>query len=514
MSENTQHIVVVGGGSAGWLSACFIAASQNSETTTVTLIESPNIPTLGVGEGTWPSMRNTLNTIGIPEAQFLSVCNASFKQGSKFVGWRDGTDSYYHPFMVPGGYNEINLAAHWQAHYSGTPYDYTFCPQPEVCDHFLAPKQLATPDYAFVTNYGYHFDAGKLTALLTEHGVNNLGIRHVVDDVIAIHAHPSRDIQGLETRHHEILSGDMFIDCSGMRGLLIHGHYQIPWHRVGDTLLNDSAVASQVKYADDNAPIQSTTIATAQPAGWTWDIGLYHRRGVGLSYASSHLGKEAAEETLAKHIESTGASTDEVSMRHLSFTPGYRTEFWYKNCLAIGMSAGFIEPLEASALAMVELSLAMLTEEFPQNRAHMEMVSKRFNKRFDYRWQRVIDFVKLHYVLSERSEDYWLAQRAPETLPDALKDWLALWQYQAPSRHDFIENEEVFSSTSYQFVLYGMQFKTRFGASATPPAAQKRAHRLHTELQQHQQKLLAALPTNRDYLATLRQHLSQHRNTA
>lgn len=514
MSENTRHIVVVGGGSAGWLSACFIAASQSRENTKVTLIESPNIPTLGVGEGTWPSMRNTLNTIGIPEAQFLSVCNASFKQGSKFVGWRDGQDSYYHPFMVPSGYTELNIAAHWQQHYASTPYDYAFCPQPSVCDNHLAPKQLATPDYAYVTNYGYHFDAGKLTTMLTEHGTTKLGIRHIVDDVVAIQSHDNGDIQALDTKYSGSIEGDLFIDCSGMKGLLINGHYQVPWQSVDRVLLNDSAVASQVPYQDPDAPIQSTTVATAQHAGWTWDIGLYHRRGIGLSYSSRFLDKQGAEDTLAQHIERTGASTKDVTMRHLSFAPGYRQEFWHKNCLAIGMSSGFIEPLEASALAMVELSLSMLNEEFPQNRQHMAIVAKRFNKRFRYRWARVIDFVKLHYVLSDRSDPYWLAQRAPETIPEQLQEWLDLWRYQAPSRHDFIENEEVFSSTSYQFVLYGMGFETQFTSSATPPNTQKRAHKLHADLQQHQQKLLAALPSNRGYLDALRQHIAQQRNSA
>lgn len=514
MFDDKRHIVVVGGGSAGWLSACFIAATQGQHNVSVTLVESPNIPTLGVGEGTWPSMRNTLNTIGVPEAKFLSECNASFKQGSKFVGWRNGHDNYYHPFMVPSAYNESNVAAHWQKQFSDIPYGEAFCAQPKVCDQHLAPKQYATPDYAYVTNYGYHFDAAKLTELLTEHGVNKLGIHHITDDVVGIKARENDHIQSLETIQSGFIEGDLFIDCSGMKGLLIHGHYDVPWLKMDHVLLNDSAVAAQIPYKNEDQPIQSTTIATAQRAGWTWDIGLYHRRGVGLSYASDFLSKADAESILRQYIETTDTVADDHSLRHLSFTPGYRSKFWHKNCLAVGMSAGFIEPLEASALAMVELSLTMLSEEFPQNSEHMAIVAERFNKRFSYRWQRVIDFVKLHYMLSERQESYWLAQRSAETVPEQLDEWLRLWKFQAPSRHDFIENEEVFSSASYQYILYGMKFSTQFSGGSTPTDQQQKMCHVREELQQHQQKLLTGLPSNRDYLKALHSQLEQQRNSA
>ncbi len=266
MPEQSQNIVVLGGGSAGWLTACYLAATQSSKAITVTLIESPNIPILGVGEGTWPSMRNTLSTIGIAEAQFLSRCYASFKQGSKFVGWRNGKDSYYHPFMVPSGYNELNLAAHWHKHFRPTSYDYALSPQPAVCDHALAPKQLSTPDYAYVTNYGYHFDAGQLTKLLTEHGKNKLNIRHVVDDVTAVKSHDNGDIRALQCQQAGDINGQLFIDCSGMKSFLLDQHYGVEWHQVDNILLNDSALAAQVNYQDNQSPIHSTTIATAQTA--------------------------------------------------------------------------------------------------------------------------------------------------------------------------------------------------------------------------------------------------------
>lgn len=512
MTDKRQQVVVVGGGSAGWLTACYIAATQQSRAVSVTLIESPSVPTLGVGEGTWPSMRNTLNTIGLPEAQFLSECYASFKQGSQFVGWRDSQDSYYHPFMEPKGYTECNIAAYWQAHFKPFPYGEAFCVQPAVCNKHLAPKQWSTPDYAYVTNYGYHFDAGKLTQLLTRHGKNKLGVLHIVDHVVGIHSHVNGDIQSLETRHSGNIEGDLFIDCSGMQSVLFDAHFSVPWIKANSILLNDSAVATQVPYSQNDADIESATVATAQEAGWTWDIGLYHRRGVGLCYSSEYLDQQGAENTLRQYITQTKGNANSVQLKHLRFTPGYRAAFWQNNCIAIGMSAGFIEPLEASALALVELSLSMLCDEFPQNHTHMGILAKRFNQRFLYRWQRVIDFVKLHYVLSHRQEPYWLAQRKADSIPERLTELLELWQFQAPSRHDFIENEEVFSSSSYQYILYGMQFETQFNANRLIPKQQTAMGTMREDLQRHQQTLLTGLPSNRDYLNLLHQTIKQNKH--
>lgn len=510
MTEEIRNIIILGGGSAGWLTANYLAASCNHGTDkrTITLIESPNIPIIGVGEGTWPSMRNTLSHIGINEATFLKYCNASFKQGSKFVGWTTGKehDCYYHPFTTPPGYNELNLYQHWHVQYSQQPYSYTFCAQPALCDEFKAPKQLATPEYAYVANYGYHFDAGKLTELLTEHGVKHHNINHIKAHVIEVQSHANGHIKGLTTTEQGLIEGDLFIDCSGMRGRLIQQHYGIDWHNVQNVLKNNAAIAIQVPYTQENSAIESTTVATAIQHGWTWDIGLYHRRGMGYSYSSDYIDKQQAEiefrDFLSKQLPQEQVET--LDSRHLQFSPGYRKTFWHKNCLAIGMSAGFIEPLEASALAMVELSLTMLTEELPQNSEHMYIVAKRFNQRFEYRWQRVIDFLKLHYVLSQREDsDYWLQQRDKDSIPEQLQELLTLWRYQSPSRNDFHENEEIFSSPSYQYVLYGMGFKTASNQASFHANNNQKIEELVKTNLYNQQRFLAGLPSNREYLSSL-----------
>ena len=506
-----KRLVIVGGGSAGWLTAGVIAAehrAQEGAGLSVTLLESPDVPEIGVGEGTWPTMRDTLRKIGVSEADFLRECDASFKQGSKFERWVDGRehDYYFHPFVLPQGYLETNLVAGWAKRHAATPFADLVSFQPHLCAQGKAPKQPQTPEYAAVANYAYHLDAGKFGVFLRDHCVGKLGVRHIVDHMTGVESAANGDIASVTTRHNGELAGDLFVDCTGLNSWLLGGHYGVPFlpqHRV---LFNDTALALQVPYADERAPIASHTISTAQSDGWIWDIGLPTRRGVGHVFSSAHTTVEAAERTLLDYVARTGSDAKALP-RRLTFRPGYRREFWHRNCVAIGLSAGFIEPLEASALALVELSAAMLSDEMPATRDAMDIVSRRFNDFFTYRWERVIDFLKLHYVLSRRDDsDYWRESRAEASVPDRLRELLALWRYQPPSRYDLHRVEEVFPSASYQYVLYGMGFRPEaegFSRRADDP---DRADEYFRETAQITRRMLGALPSNRDLL----EHISKN----
>jgi hypothetical protein len=503
----TRHIVILGGGSAGWLSAGVIAAEHPE--LQVTVIESPEVAPIGVGEGTWPSMRDTLRKIGVAESDFLRECDATFKQGSRFNRWVSGADDdyYFHPFVLPQGYGDADLAARWQAHHAPVPFADLVSFQPHLCVHGKAPKQASTPEYAAVANYGYHLDAGKFGAFLRRHCVERLGVRHIPDHVDGIDAHGNGDIAALRTRAHGAVAGDLFIDCSGMRSLLLGQHFAVPLLAQKQVLFNDSALAVQVPYADADAPIASQTTSTAQSSGWIWDIGLPTRRGIGHVYSGAHISDAEAERELRAYIRAHGGPEDIPSPRKLSFEPGYRSHFWHRNCVAIGLSAGFIEPLEASALALVELSLTMLSEDMPATRAAMDITARRFNAAFTYRWERVIDFLKLHYVLSRRRDsDYWRDNCRPEALPARLAELLTLWRHRSPSRHDFYRIEEVFPAASYQYILYGM------GCGMDPQEAQRRArHAGEADAFFHDaaaltRKMLAALPDNRALLAHIGRH--------
>ena len=187
--------------------------------------------------------------------------------------------------------------------------------------------------------------------------------------------------------------------------MLLGKHYGIPFVEKKQVLFNDTALAVQVPYADPRAPIASTTLATARNAGWIWDIGLPTRRGTGYVYASSFISEDEATAELAEYLAATGAGAliEELAVRKISINPGHRACFWHKNCVAIGMSAGFIEPLEASALVLVELGVRMLVEHMPENRQVMDRVCRKYNEQFLSRWGQVIGFLKLHYALSQRT---------------------------------------------------------------------------------------------------------------
>ena len=500
--DEVSTVVILGGGTAGWLSAAYLAASaqQTGRKLDITVIEAPGIAPIGVGEGTWPTMRGTLATIGISEAEFIRACDASFKQGSRFDGWVDGTaaDCYLHPFTPPptGDFGAL-LAA---ARAGSKPFAAALSAQAAVCRADLAPRQPGMPDFEGAVNYAYHFDATKFAQLLKLHATGRLGVRHIADRVTGLVSAEDGDITSLVTASSGDISGQLFIDCSGQAAVLIGQHYGIGWHDRSDVVFNDCALALQVPVAA-GFPIAAQTIATAHKAGWIWDIGLPERRGIGCVYASRFCDDAAAEAILADYVARAvpGADLATLAPRKLAFATGYRQSFWHRNCIAIGQACGFIEPLEASAIVMVELSLRALAENFPARRSTMDLLAERFDALFHYRWERIVEFLKLHYVLSQRTEPYWLAQRDPATVPERLAGLIRLWQDQPPSLWDFPQVDEIFSATSHQYILYGMGFEVPPGLQPTDEAVARLG-----EIDRRARVLASALPSNRAYADDLR----------
>ncbi|WJG10128.1 tryptophan halogenase family protein [Aliiglaciecola sp. LCG003] len=513
MTNPIRKIIIVGGGTAGWLTAGVIAAehmANSAQGISVTLIESPDVKPVGVGEGTWPTMRGTLRKMGISETDFIRQCDATFKQGAKFAKWVTGADddAYYHPLVLPQGFEKINLAPFWQANTEHMPFADAVSFQGRLCEQHLAPKQNTTPEYAHVANYAYHLDAGKFSQFLTQHCTQKLGVKHVLDTVVAINSHDNGDIKSLTTKQNGEIAGDLFIDCSGFRSLLLGQHYQIPFVDKEHILFNNSALACHVPYLDEQSPIASHTISTAQQAGWIWDIGLPSRRGVGHVYSSQHSSDEQAEIDLRHYIrQSIGDKADDLSVRKIPIVPGHRQLFWHKNCVAVGLAAGFLEPLEASALVLVELSAAMISEQLPATRSVMDIVAKRFNDKFLYRWDRIIDFLKLHYVLTKRTDSqYWIDNCEAQSIPQGLQELLELWRYHSPWHNDFSQIDEVFPSASYQYVLYGMGFVTQPSATLKRSADPAVAQASFNQNQQLTAKLLKGLPTNRELINKIHQY--------
>ena len=515
MNQLIKNIVIVGGGAAGWIAAGRIAAKHAAKHTAnhagdtagavkVTLIESPTIGIIGVGEGTWPTMRNTLMQMGISETQFMRECDATFKQGAKFAKWVDGSadDFYYHPLMLPQGFNQMDLAPYWQTEYSHQSFSDTVCFQEQVCEHGLAPKMITTAEFASVANYAYHLDAGKFAEFLKKHCVNNLGVTHVLGDVVAVKNAPNGDIACVVTEQQGDITGDLFVDCTGFSSLLLGKHLEVPFVDKSDVLFIDRAVAVQVPYEHEDAPIASHTISTGQSAGWIWDIGLVKRRGIGYVYSSRHTSDDQAEQTLRDYV---GPAIKELTPRKLSIKSGHRKLFWKNNCVAVGLAAGFLEPLEASALVLVELSAEMIAEQLPATRDVMDITAKRFNETFLYRWDRIVDFLKLHYILSKRTDNaFWVDNRALETIPESLQELMRLWRYRSPGNCDFTSNNEVFPAASYQYVLYGMGFKTDAAFIRHAAMDRQLAEKQIAQNTAAVQKALRMLPTNRDLMKKIR----------
>lgn len=501
MAERIKNIVIIGGGTAGWVTAGLLAArhpDRSKDGISITLIESPDIPIIGVGEGTWPTIRKTLSRIGIKEADFLSTCGASFKQGSRFDSWVDGAegDSYHHPFELPVSQNTNELLHAWQTFAPEKTFSDALCVQGGVGHDGLAPKQRSMPDFVGAMNYAYHLDAVKLGSLLRGHVVENLGVTHILDHVTGVQNDIDGNIKSVQMRENGSIEGDLFIDCTGQKSLLLGEHYGVEFVDQSHVLFNDRAIVAQVPLGERDK-ITSQTISTAHEAGWIWDIGLTTRRGIGCVYASKYMTDEQAEAIARDYIKS-----EEIPLRRLQFTSGHREHFWHKNCLAIGLSAGFLEPLEASAIVLVELSAEMLANNLPVTKAGMKLEASKFNKLFQYRWARIVDFLKLHYVLSKRQEPYWVDNRKAETIPKRLQEYLEVWKYRPPSQSDFEQASEVFPASSYHFILYGMGLPVVKHPTLKPVLQDAMKTKMQTVIRK-QRAFAAGLPTNRALLATL-----------
>ena len=509
MSQRTQSVVIVGGGTAGWLTAGIIAARHQRRMKSgfsVTLVESPTVPIIGVGEGTWPTLRSSLQKMGVSETEFFRHCNAGFKQGAKFAKWTTGADddAYYHPLMLPQGFTQVNLAPHWLCKEEGRSFCDAVSPQGRLCEDGLAPKMITTPEYEAVANYAYHLDAGKFAGFLQKHCTEKLGVRHVLADVTHVSQGEQGDIKSVDTRQAGEIEGDLFIDCTGFASLLLGKALGVDFKDCSDVLFCDAALALQVPYATPDAPMASHTISTAQEAGWIWDIGLPTRRGTGYVYSTRHTSDEEAHQTLMRYL---GPEHQHLTPRKVPIRAGHRTTFWKNNCVAVGLAAGFLEPLESSAIVLIELSAKLIAEQLPANREVMDIVAKRFNEVTHYRWGRIIDFLKLHYVLTQRSDSaFWRDNLDPATVPDRLKNLLKLWKYQSPWFFDeFDRLEEVFPAASYQYVLYGMGFRTEVEPHDNEETVATAA-RLMKDAATLTQQMRSQLPKNRDLMSKIHQY--------
>lgn len=506
-----RSILIAGGGTAGWLTACYLAKAlggQREDTPRITVIESPDVPTIGVGEGTFPTIRSTLQTLGIDEASFLRETTATYKQGIKFVDWVEtpasGQHSHYlHPFDAPYWSEGGGLLPYWllQDEKTRPPFAEAVTFQPRVADADRAPKRPYEGNFSGPLNFAYHFDAIKFAKLLERRAVE-LGVTHLTSTIREVALTMDGAIDHIVSPEHGRLEADLYIDCTGFHAELIGKAMGEPMRSVRPYLFADRAVTCNVPYASPRSPIHSYTVATAHEAGWTWDIGLSGRRGVGYVYSSDHSSDDRAETILRGYI---GDHVGDLGTRLIRFDPGYRDRQWVRNCVAIGLSAGFFEPLEATGIVMIEAAASMLADFFPHTGA-IDASAPLFNGLMKQRCERITNFLKLHYCLTRRSEPFWRDNTRSETIPAELQTLLAMWLHRPPSRFDFLTDVETFAYFNYQYILYGMGFKTDISAARGSYPDTEGARKIFEKIRGFGEHAVKDLPSHRDLIEQIYAH--------
>jgi len=462
-----KKIVIVGGGTAGWLAASHIAMRLKphlNKSYSVVLIDSPDIPTVGVGEGTVPVIKDTLKYFGISESEFIKQCDVSFKQSIKFVDWEytPGTTEknyYHHGFDFPK-LKPFDITPNWlldeelnKLHYADL-----VSVQSHACNLNLSPKRLVDKEYSGIFNYAYHLDAGKFTHLLSKHAIEKLGVENIKATVIDVSTTNDGYINGVTTEEAGFIDGDFFVDCTGFKGLLINETLKGEFINKGDILLADTALAIQVPYEDEEQEIPPFTISTAQKNGWIWDIGLRTRRGVGYVFSNKHETLDEALNVLSQYLNQ---EVTEKDVRKIDMKVGYQKQPWINNCVAMGLSQGFVEPLEATGLLMFDVTARIFADLIPPDKTLLNCTAELFNRDITQMWESTCDFIQLHYCLSKRTDSqFWIENTDESRLSPTLKEKLSLWQRKLPSQFDFRYSVDSFRLDNFLYVLYGMNFKT------------------------------------------------------
>lgn len=399
-----NSVVIVGGGTAGWMTAASLAHAFAHLPISFTLIESSEIGTVGVGEATIPTIREFYQALGISDIEIMRATNATCKLGIEFKDWHTIGNSFFHPFALYGqSVRGVPFHQYWlklrQAGYNADISEFSLGVMLAKNEKFTFPSENP-PSSMSVFDWALHFDASLFANFLRDFSLAK-GVKRIDDKIINVNVRAQDGfIESVQLEKNQTIAADLFIDCSGFQGLLIEGALKTGYEDWSQWLLCDRAVAAQSEVSGDPLPY---TIAAAESAGWRWQIPLQHRAGNGHVYSSKHISDEQARDTLLKHI-SGKLLTDP---RIIKFTPGRRHKAWNKNCIAVGLAAGFLEPLESTSIALIELAIDKIKIFFP-DKSFNEAAIHEFNDRTRVEYERVRDFVIFHYKATARTDsDFW-----------------------------------------------------------------------------------------------------------
>ena len=498
-----KRVAIVGGGSAGWLAANHLGFELRLDPDVeITLIESEDLPIIGVGEGTVPLIKKSLQKFGIAEAELLASCDATFKNGIKFTNWLDAKRHgeghfYYHPFgsPYPSGFD---VTSYWLDHRNTMPFS-DVTPSVSVAEAMRSPKRISSPPYQGEVEYAYHVNAHKFAALLAKNAKERFGVEHKMATIIDAQRAPDGAIAGLVLKSGEVDVYDFYVDCSGFASILTGKALGVSFVDKSKQILGDTALVQQIP-TDPADEIPPYTHATAHAAGWIWDIPVTHRRGTGFVYSSAHMSDELAAQTFAKYL---GLKDSAFAPRKIPMKIGYRKDFWSHNCVALGLAQGFVEPLEATSILLTDFSADLLSRNFPRMTEDIAVLQRHCNEVVEYTWERIIDFVQMHYLLSDRSDSqFWLDNTHSQHVSDVLQDRLARWRLAHPKKSDFFSRFDLFDVDNYLYVLYGMKYPTRSELYSSHERDEYQAQfemvrKASTDLVRH-------LPSHQDWLAKLK----------
>lgn len=449
-----KKITIVGGGTAGWMAAAVLAHHYRQQAPRIRLVESEQIGTVGVGEATVPGIIRLNQYLGIREADFIAATGATFKLGIEFADWGNAGERFFHPF------------ADFGAPISGLPFfpiwlklrrqgkaadlsEYSLATAMAQANAFAQPDDQAKTPLALYS-YAYHFDAARYAKLLRSYAEQR-GVERIEGKISNVTCDGDRGyIQALNLESGLTVDGDLFIDCSGFRGLLIEQKLKTGFEDWGHWLPVDTALAIQ---SERSTPPEPYTRASASQAGWRWRIPLQHRNGNGHVFSSTHLSIEKASEDLIRNLD--GAPLGEP--RRIRFRAGMRKQFWHKNCVALGLASGFIEPLESTSISLIQTGIEKLLSFLPDLVPETQKIAEanRLNRE---EYERLRDFIILHYKLNGRDDtEFWQDMRTME-VPHTLQQKMDA--FQQDGRLISFE-QETFLEASWLAIYHGLRFEPR-----------------------------------------------------
>ena len=493
MTDTIRKVVIVGGGSAGWMTAAALSKYLSKSKTSITLVESEQIGTVGVGEATIPQIAKFNEILGIDENTFVRETSGTYKLGIEFVDWGGIGDRYFHPFGTYG-FDLEGLSFHhfWQrqsvAGGTTTLDDYALNARAAYAGKFIRPQ----PEHGPIINrlaYAYHFDAARYANFLRKFSEQRNVER--VEGIVASVSHNESNgfINSVTLEDGQTISGDLFIDCTGFRALLIEKALGVGYEDWSHWLPCDRAVAVGCERTRAAEPY---TRSTARDAGWQWRIPLQHRTGNGYVYSSRFLSEEEAEATLLDNIEGEPITKP----NHLRFTTGHRHKFWEKNCIAIGLSSGFLEPLESTSLHLIQSGISKLIALFPDT-SMPDIERDEYNRLMTDDFTHIRDFLILHYKQTKRDDSpFWNYVRTME-IPESLERKIALLS----SRGRFFKYDaELFDLTSWVAVYVGQGGKLNGYNPMADGLSEGNVERSLANMRDAMEKAVSAMPTHEAYI--------------